>query len=74
MFSFNLEKVPKDISQPLIGSLKVDKIKAGPYSQDEILQTPVTLVILATPGILTILYDLIKQDAYIINSTDKQRL
>ncbi|KAF2454539.1 hypothetical protein BDY21DRAFT_273638, partial [Lineolata rhizophorae] len=49
---------------------KAGKVKAGPYPQDEVLQTPVTLVLAEA---LISLLNPVKQNAYSLNNKSIQR-
>ncbi len=51
--------------------LRADKIKVGSCHQDEVPQTPVTLVLVE--GLVS-LHNLIKQDAHTLNETSVPRL
>jgi hypothetical protein len=66
LFPFNLDRVlrktPKPPTQSAVPS--ADEIAIGSSHQDEVLQTPVTLV--SAEG-LTSLHNLIKQDVYTLN-------
>lgn len=62
LYPFNPDKVltdiPKPVTEPTIPILKTCEI--NPCPQGEVLQTSVTP---ATPGALTLLHNLIKEDA-----------
>jgi len=71
---FHLDRVLRDISKPLAELIisKVDEVKVGPRSTDEILRTPVTPVSAETLRSLQNL--IIKQDARALDETSKQSL
>jgi hypothetical protein len=70
LYPFNPDKIltdiPKPVTEPTIPILQTCQIDLSP--RDEVLRTPVT------PGALTSLYNLIKQDAYAEDEMSKQRL
>lgn len=73
LFPFNPDRVlrhmpkpPADITVP-----KANEVKVGSCPQDVVLQTPVTPV--SAEGFMS-LQDLIKQDAYTLDDTSKQKL
>ena len=70
LFPFNLERVLGDTLKPPVTLLQADEV-VGSYLQDEVLQTPKTLV---TAEALTLLHNLIKQDACVLDPISKQRL
>jgi hypothetical protein len=71
LMSFNLNKVLRDISKSFAKLIisKVDKMKIEPYSQNEILQTFVTLVLAKT--LISLQNLIIKQDAHAFDKTNK---
>jgi hypothetical protein len=73
LFPFNPDRVLRVTLKPPAQStvLRADEIKVGSCYQDEVSQTPVTLVL--AEG-LVLLHNLIKQDAYTLNKTSIQRL
>lgn len=77
MFPFNLKRVLRGIQKPLPLTkptvLKANKVVRSSL-QDEVLQTPVTPVTPVTTDAVTSLQNLVKQDAYALNKTSKQRL
>jgi hypothetical protein len=70
LYPFNPDKIltdiPKPDTEPTIPILQTCQIDLSP--QDEVLRTPVT------PGALTSLHNLIRQDAYAEDEMSKQRL
>jgi len=74
LMPFNSDRVLRDISKPYaeLIILKVDEMKVGPRSQDEILQTPVTPVSAKT--LISLQNLIIKQDAHALDKTSKQSL
>jgi len=70
LFPFNLERVLRDTLKAPITIVKADEV-VGSYLQDEVLQTTTTLI---TVEALTSLYNLIKQDACVLNPISKWRL
>jgi hypothetical protein len=71
---FNPNRVLRDISKPpakLIIS-KVDEVKVGPRSQDEILQTPMTPM--SIEALISLQNLIIKQDAHALDEASKQSL
>ena len=73
LFPFNPDRVLRVTPKPPTLSTvpKVDEIKVGSCYQEEVLKTPVTPV--SADG-LTLLHNLIKQDAHTLNETSTQRL
>jgi hypothetical protein len=63
---------PKPFAQSTV--LRADEIQVGSCQQDEVLQTLVTPVTLASAEGLASLQNLIKQDAYTLNKASIQRL
>ena len=72
-FPFNPERVLRDTPKPLFELTVLNEV-VGFYSQDEVLQTPVTPVTPVTAEALTSLHNLIKQDTHSLDTTSKQRL
>jgi hypothetical protein len=73
LFLRNPERVLRDTLKPLVQlpSPRADKVEVVPCAQDKVSQMPVTLL---TAEALIPLHNLIKQDAYTLNETSKQRL
>ena len=74
LFPFNPDRVlrhmpkpPADLTVP-----KANEVKVGSCPQDVVLQTPVTLVL--AEGFMSLQNLIIKQDAYALNDTSKQKL
>jgi hypothetical protein len=73
VFPFNLNRVLRATPKPPAQStvLRADEIKVGSCKQDELPQTPITLV---SAEALALLYNIIKQDALTLNETSIPRL
>jgi len=70
---FNPDRVLRATPKPRLNQLfrEADEIKVGSYKQDELSQTPVTLV---SAEALASLHNIIKQDALTLNKTSIPRL
>ncbi|KAF9733837.1 hypothetical protein PMIN01_08180 [Paraphaeosphaeria minitans] len=73
LFPFNPERVFRDTPRPpaQLFALRADEIEVVSSTQDEVPQTPVTLVIAEA---LIPLHNLIKQDARTLDELSQQRL
>jgi hypothetical protein len=73
LFPFNPDRVLRATPKPPAQSTvpRADKIKVGSYKQDELPQTPVTLVLAEA---LASLHNIIKQDTLTLNKTSIPRL
>ena len=76
MFPFNPDRVLRVTPKPPAQSTvpKADEIRVGSCHQDEVPQTPVTPMTLASAEGLASLYNLIQQDTYTLNKTSIPRL
>ncbi len=74
LVQFNPDRVLRDIPKPPaeLTIPKVDEVKVGPRSQDEILQTPVTPV--SAEALIWLQNLIIKQDAHALDEASKQSL
>jgi hypothetical protein len=72
LFPFNPDRVLRDTPKPVQLTIpKAYELEVGSCPQGEVLQTPVTPV---TSEALTLLHNLITQDAHALDETSKQRL
>ena len=74
LFPFNPDSVLRHMPKPPadITVLRADEAKVGYYPQDVVLHTPVTPV--SAEGFISLQNLIIKQDAYVLDDTSKQKL
>ena len=71
---FNPDRVLKDIPKPPaeLTVPKTDEVKMRPYPQDDILQTPVTLI--SAEALMSLQNFIIKRHTHALNETSKLSL